>query len=76
MGVNSPTPDNTLFQSLAKLYSMRHSTMALGSLCGEHFPGGITNGAYWYNVNGMALQIVFMVTCFDRLSFCRRNAGF
>lgn len=54
MGVISPTPDNTLFQSLAKLYSLKHGTMALGELCGEHFPGGITNGAFWYNVNGMA----------------------
>jgi hypothetical protein len=54
MGVASPTPDNTLFQSLAKVYASNHGNMAKGQHCGDElFPDGITNGAHWYNVAGV-----------------------
>ncbi|XP_059487173.1 carboxypeptidase D-like [Neocloeon triangulifer] len=53
-GIESPTPDNKLFVSLAKLYANNHGLMKNDIKCeeGDHFPGGITNGAHWYNVNG------------------------
>lgn len=53
--VNSPSPDDALFKSLAMTYSRAHKKMHLGSPCpmlGESFRDGITNGAQWYVLNG------------------------
>jgi hypothetical protein len=48
----SKTPDDQLFQHLAKTYSSNHGSMFTGlSGCGN-FPEGITNGAKWYIVRG------------------------
>lgn len=49
------TPDNKLFEHLARVYSNAHTTMHLSPKCPmfkEQFPGGITNGANWYAVTG------------------------
>ncbi|XP_014246155.1 carboxypeptidase D-like [Cimex lectularius] len=54
-GQSNVTPDNTVFQYLAKVYSNSHPTMHLGQKCKnfeQTFPEGITNGAAWYVVPG------------------------
>ena len=58
-GSESPTPDDNLFKSLARLYADKHSYMSQGKdLCdGDNFPGGITNGAKWYVVEG-GMQVI------------------
>lgn len=53
--VYNPTPDNSLFQHLARAYSNAHTSMHNSPLCPmfpEKFPEGITNGASWYSVTG------------------------
>merc|ERR1719228_2318193 len=53
-GVKSLTPDDATFVSLSSLYATKHKTMSQGyGLCDyDNFPGGITNGAEWYVVEG------------------------
>ncbi|GFW42006.1 carboxypeptidase D [Trichonephila clavipes] len=57
-GLYSKSPDDQVFHQLASVYSNKHPTMHLGEPCkgqgklNESFPGGITNGAAWYNVPG------------------------
>merc|ERR1719270_3153539 len=52
-GIKSPTPDDSTFVSLAKLYANKHKTMWQGGLCNsDTFTDGITNGAEWYVVKG------------------------
>jgi hypothetical protein len=49
--VNSPSPDDSVFNDLALTYSKAHSRMHLGLPCPdekESFRNGITNGAQWY----------------------------
>lgn len=51
----NPSPDNAIFQYLARTYSNAHTTMHLAKSCPlfkETFPEGITNGADWYSVTG------------------------
>lgn len=50
----SKTPDDDVFQSLARTYSLNHPKMHLPSAScdGDHFKDGITNGADWYSVSG------------------------
>ncbi|XP_059169419.1 carboxypeptidase D-like isoform X3 [Physella acuta] len=52
--VYSASPDDNTFKSLARSYANAHPTMNRGKQCnGEYdFPGGITNGAYWYSIKG------------------------
>lgn len=50
--VYTATQDNDIFIHLAQSYANSHPTMPLGTACGDNFPGGITNGAAWYNVDG------------------------
>ena len=47
-GVNSPTPDDDLFQDISRRYSTHNAPM----LNNPAFSGGITNGADWYVVTG------------------------
>lgn len=54
----SLTPDEAVFRSLATVYAQNHPAMKTGNNCNETFPGGIVNGAYWYELNGR---------------FCRQN---
>lgn len=48
----SPTPDEAVFRNLASVYASNHPEMRTGNNCNETFPGGITNGAFWYELNG------------------------
>ncbi|KAI3465436.1 hypothetical protein Pfo_022099 [Paulownia fortunei] len=41
-------PDDETFRYLASLYSKSHYNMSLS----KEFPGGITNGAFWYPIYG------------------------
>ena len=47
-GVNSPTPDDDLFQDISSRYSVHNTPMRTN----PQFPGGITNGAAWYTMFG------------------------
>ena len=48
-GFYSAAPDDAVFKRLATIYASQHDTMKTGHVCpGDNFPGGITNGAHWY----------------------------
>ena len=53
-GSYSATPDDEVFKLLAHTYADNHLTMSKDeSRCpGDHFKGGVTNGAQWYDVPG------------------------
>ncbi|XP_065337863.1 carboxypeptidase D-like [Cloeon dipterum] len=80
-GVASPTPDNSLFISLAKLYADGHTLMKNNIKCeaGDHFPGGVTNGAHWYNVQGGMQDYNYLHSnCYEvtfELSCCKYPAS-
>jgi carboxypeptidase D len=46
--VDSPTPDDLLFEEVSRRYSMYNLPMWNS----PHFPDGITNGAAWYSISG------------------------
>lgn len=50
---NSPTPDDAVFRNLALVYAQNHPAMRTGKNCNDSFDNGITNGAHWYELNGM-----------------------
>ncbi|XP_004681072.1 PREDICTED: carboxypeptidase N catalytic chain [Condylura cristata] len=63
---NTPTPDDKLFQKLAKVYSYAHGWMYQGWNCGDYFPDGITNGASWYSLSrGMQDFNYLHTNCFE-----------
>ncbi|XP_007938224.1 carboxypeptidase N catalytic chain [Orycteropus afer afer] len=63
---NTPTPDDKLFQKLAKVYSYAHGWMYRGWNCGDYFPDGITNGASWYSLSkGMQDFNYLHTNCFE-----------
>ncbi|XP_054975387.1 carboxypeptidase N catalytic chain [Sorex araneus] len=63
---NTPTPDDKLFQKLAKVYSYAHGWMYQGWNCGDYFPEGITNGASWYSLSkGMQDFNYLHTNCFE-----------
>ncbi|KAG8523536.1 Carboxypeptidase N catalytic chain [Galemys pyrenaicus] len=63
---NSPTPDDKLFQKLARVYSYAHGWMHQGWNCGDYFPDGITNGASWYSLSrGMQDFNYLHTNCFE-----------
>ena len=75
-GVASPTPDDPVFRHLATVYATKHKTMSKGDpTCDDHFPGGITNGAKWYDVPGGMEDINYLLSnCFEitlELSCCK-----
>ena len=75
-GRASPTPDDPIFRHLAHVYASNHQTMSHGDpTCTEHFPGGITNGAKWYNVPGGMEDVNYLLSsCFEitlELSCCK-----
>ncbi|XP_071039016.1 carboxypeptidase D [Parasteatoda tepidariorum] len=75
-GVKSPSPDDKLFMKLAKTYSNSHAFMKEGHICpDDDFPGGITNGAEWYDVAGGMQDFNYMFSnCFEitlELSCCK-----
>jgi len=51
-GENNRTPDEPVFESLAKLYANQHAEMYLGLASCGLFKDGITNGVEWYEVAG------------------------
>ena len=59
-GFDSKTPDDAVFRRLAHTYANNHAFMADHSGCpNDVFPGGITNGAHWYDVPGKYYRQLF-----------------
>ena len=57
--IYSKSPDDDVFQALAKSYSENHPTMHMKNppwpcpeVPADHFDDGVTNGAAWYSVSG------------------------
>ncbi|XP_037777657.1 carboxypeptidase D-like isoform X2 [Penaeus monodon] len=74
--VESKTPDDQIFHLLASTYASNHATMHQGNLCvGDNFRGGITNGAFWYDVKGGMQDFNYVYgSCFEvtfELSCCK-----
>ncbi|XP_047449845.1 carboxypeptidase D isoform X1 [Mugil cephalus] len=67
----SRSPDDEVFQHLARAYSQENSLMHNGHPCPdlypeEYFQDGITNGAYWYTVPGGMQDWNYLNTnCFE-----------
>ncbi|XP_013414480.1 carboxypeptidase D [Lingula anatina] len=75
-GLYSAAPDDAMFKHLAHVYSNNHKTMHTNTVCvGDNFPGGITNGAHWYDVpGGMEDYNYLHSNCFEitvELSCCK-----
>jgi len=53
-GFYSAAPDDRTFKYLAQTYARNHREMSRNIRCtaADNFPGGITNGAKWYDVPG------------------------
>lgn len=52
--MESKSPDDDVFKFLSLEYAKRNPIMAREKNCEEdNFPKGITNGAFWYNVDGL-----------------------
>merc|ERR1719481_339576 len=74
-GFYSAAPDDRTFKYLAQTYARNHREMSRNIRCGprDNFPGGITNGAQWYDVPGgmqdfnyvhsNAMEITLELTC-------------
>lgn len=71
----SLTPDDLVFKSLAHAYSDHHPVMKVGKECNETFIDGVTNGAFWYELNGGMQDFNYAFTnCFEltvELSCCK-----
>ena len=68
-GFPSRTPDDAVFKHLASVYADAHKTMHNGHLCpGDNFPGGVTNGAEWYDVEGRTVCAKYRTFFHTRLS--------
>ncbi|XP_076452817.1 carboxypeptidase D-like isoform X2 [Babylonia areolata] len=75
-GVYSPSPDDKVFRLLAHTYANNHLEMHKSNICpGDNFPGGITNGAHWYDVPGGMQDYNYLhSSCFEitvELSCCK-----
>lgn len=74
-GFYSASPDDETYRYLATVYAQNHRTMSSNVRCTprDNFPGGITNGAFWYDVPGgmqdftylhsNALEITLELSC-------------
>jgi len=74
-GLYSAAPDDRTFKYLAQTYARAHREMHKNVRCtaADNFPGGITNGAAWYDVPGgmqdfnyvhsNAMEITLELTC-------------
>ncbi|XP_055923216.1 carboxypeptidase D [Eupeodes corollae] len=71
----SLTPDDLVFKTLAHSYSDNHPVMRTGKECNETFANGVTNGAFWYELNGGMQDFNYAFTnCFEltvELSCCK-----
>ncbi|XP_013784896.1 carboxypeptidase D-like [Limulus polyphemus] len=67
MGHPSPSPDDSVFKYLAKLYAEKHQTMHTEKVCElDDFKDGITNGAEWYDVTGGMQDFNYVYSnCFE-----------
>ncbi|KFM71636.1 Carboxypeptidase D, partial [Stegodyphus mimosarum] len=75
-GEKSPSPDDGLFEHLARTYANSHAFMKNGHIClDDDFPNGITNGAEWYDVPGGMQDFNYVYSnCFEitlELSCCK-----
>lgn len=64
-GENNRTPDDKMFQTLAKLYAAKHSSMHAGSAsCVDRskFRDGVTNGVDWYAIAGGMQDFNYLYT--------------
>uniref|UniRef100_A0A1B0G947 Peptidase M14 domain-containing protein n=1 Tax=Glossina morsitans morsitans TaxID=37546 RepID=A0A1B0G947_GLOMM len=62
----SVAPDDIVFKHLAHAYADNHPSMRLGNSCNETFPGGITNGAKWYELDGGMQDFNYVfANCFE-----------
>lgn len=78
--IYSAAPDDKVFHRLAQIYASSHETMKTGHVCdGDNFPGGVTNGAKWYDVPGGMEDFNYVHSnCFEitmELSCCKFPAG-
>ncbi|XP_055374956.1 carboxypeptidase D isoform X2 [Condylostylus longicornis] len=73
--IESVTPDNNMFKKMASTYSINHPIMRNGHNCNDSFNNGITNGAFWYELNGGMQDFNYAFTnCFEltiELSCCK-----
>ncbi len=74
-GIYSRSPDDALFRLVSTVYANAHPHMSGGDNCGLEFPGGVTNGARWYDVAGGMQDFNYVHSnCFEitlELSCCR-----
>lgn len=74
-GGYSATPDDELFIHLASTYATNHKTMSKEKEHNDGFKGGITNGAFWYDVPGGMQDVNYLISnCFEitlELSSCK-----
>jgi hypothetical protein len=68
-------PDDQVFKYLARTYAANHPVMNAGHDCNETYPNGITNGAYWYQLDGGMQDFNYAFSnCFEvtlELSCCK-----
>ena len=69
-------PDDAFFRHVATIYASNHATMRTGHVCDDdNFPGGVTNGAKWYDVPGGMEDFNYLHSnCFEitmELSCCK-----
>ena len=59
-GFYSEAPDDKMFHYLATTYANNHRVMQRNIKCeaSDNFPGGVTNGAHWYDVPGGLVNLV------------------
>lgn len=73
-GRYSASPDDKVFRHLASTYATNHRTMSTSQECNQ-FEGGITNGAFWYDVVGGMQDVNYLISnCFEitlELSCCK-----
>eukprot|EP00093_Oithona_nana_P009307 09307.XXX_116400_117948_1 [CDS] Oithona nana genome sequencing. len=79
-GLYSEAPDDDFFKLVSKKYANNHRIMRTGNGCnGDNFPGGITNGAKWYDVPGGMQDFNYVHSnCFEitlELSCCKHPPG-
>lgn len=61
----SLTPDDDVFQYLANTYASMNPNMKKGDQCENkvNFPNGVTNGYFWYPLQGELLFISCILFC-------------
>ncbi|GBP39104.1 Carboxypeptidase D [Eumeta japonica] len=74
--IETKAPDDAVFKYLAHVYADRQPIMKRGDTCPpENFTNGITNGAFWYSVQGGMQDFNYIDSnCFEvtfELSCCK-----